>query len=108
MEVHVRTAAEKHFMDRAVWVPVENRRGLGLPLGGYLQWRLVMSTRDVWRPPGASRIIFGLSRADASKTSRGPGGGQWGWFLLMVVAAAAVAYFLIGRRTWWERRKRRA
>jgi hypothetical protein len=106
MTLWVRTAREKYFMDRVPWKPVENRGTLELPLEGYLQWRLTMSTGDVWRPPGIAKLVFGMSRPETSVgVLLTPTGGRWPWLLLIVPAAAAFAYFIIGRKTWWQRKK---
>jgi len=102
MQVCVRTAADKYFIDRVPWVPVDNQKTVNMPLGPYLQWRLEMSTRDAWRPPGLSGLVFGLTPTNPSAG----GDSRWAWFLLTVLAAAAAAYLLIGRRSWWEARKR--
>jgi len=107
MRMCLRTAGEKYFIDRVPWVPVENQKMLGMPLGRYLTWRLEMSTKDPWRPPGVSGLVFGLSGTGApTEGGEKPGSGRWAWFFLAIPAAAAVAYFLIGRRAWWELRKR--
>lgn len=108
MTMWVRTADEKYFMDRVPWTAIENRMPLELPLGRYVQWRLQTSTRDVWRPPGVARLVFGLSRQDVHVgVAEGPSGARGLWLLLWVPAAAAFAYFIIGRRAWWTRRKSR-
>lgn len=105
-KVFVRTAPEKYFMEGERWTAVENRRHLGSPLGRYLQWRLEMSTRDPWRPPGVRDLVFGLGEAATGRD--GHGSSRWAWLLLVIPAAAAVAYFLIGRKSWWKRKRRAA
>ena len=107
LTMEVRTAGGKYFIDRVPWTPIDNRRRLGLPLERYVQWRLRMSTKDVWRPPGVSRLLFGLSRREVPvEAVHEPTGGRRLWLLLIVPAAAAFAYFIIGRKTWWERKRR--
>ncbi|KPJ57094.1 MAG: hypothetical protein AMS16_01520, partial [Planctomycetes bacterium DG_58] len=106
MTISVRTADEKCFIDRVSWTPVEDRRQLDVPLRRYLQWRLEMSTKDPWRPPGVSKLLFGLSKRKApAAVAAEPSDEPWLWLLLSVAAAAAVAYFLIGRKAWWQTRK---
>jgi hypothetical protein len=107
MKVLVRTADAKYFIDRVAWTPVENGRTLAMPLGRYVQWRIEMTTKDPWRPPGASNLFFGLGRTDTARAAAGPSSRPpWLTLLLLVAAAAATAWLLVGRRSLWERRKR--
>ena len=103
MRLFARTADEKYFMDRQAWTPVENGKRLGLPLGRFLQWRVEMATKDPWRPPGVSGLLFGVAPAAA-----GPrvGSTRTPWLVLgAVLLAALLAALVISRRSLWERRK---
>ena len=105
MQLYVRTAVDKHFIDREPWKPVKNNAPLDMDLGGYLQWRLEMSTTDPWRAPGVSNLLFGFGACEVAEAPPQTDGRGW-WLLLLVPAAGLIAWLLVGRRALWERRRK--
>jgi hypothetical protein len=105
LAMQVRTVAEKYDLDRAAWVDVPNGGRLDLPLGEYLQWRIEMTSRDLYRPPGARDLVFGFARTDpgdAALEQRPPP--RWPWLLLALPVAAALVWVAVGRRSLWQKK----
>ena len=105
LSVSVRCADEKYRIDDVAWTPVENGRALSLSAARFFQWRVEMSTRDPWRPPGVSNLLFTFAAGRGAEPSRGSS--TWVALLVLVLIAAALAFLVIGRRSLWERRKKR-
>jgi hypothetical protein len=107
LAVCVRTADEKVDLDRAEWTPVANQKRLDLELGDYLQWKVEMTSRELYRPPGAGDFVFAFARtaSEAAALAERPPS-RWPWLLAAIPLAAAVVWLLVGRKSLWMKKRR--